>query len=312
MYEKKKTKTSFRDIALQLLIIVLFILVLLWLFPTKKNINKYFDNNKNNNSQQTKQKNTNVNNDKNNNLNTNDNNFNVDSNSKSYEYVKEMAGTYGEYGTWSNWSTNYVAASNTIDVQTDVRRVQTGTTSYQVKVGTSVNNEVIGNIKDNKVFSGYNYNFIREIKTNEPLSSNEKYLYVLRQYEKNYDCSSGKKYTLKSNYKVVNPTYPLVDMPTEKEIQLSQECPNYKLYFASYIYGLYEIVPIYTTSSKDVYGNVEKAVMETKTNAVYNDVIYYRYRTREYIEGSKDIKWSTSKSDQTLLNQGYKLTGNTK
>lgn len=317
MYEGKKTKIPFRDIALQLLIVVLFILVLLWLFPTKKNVNNYVDkNNVNNNNQQTDHNNSNINTNDKKNTNENDNSNN---NSKSYEYVKETTGTYGEYGAWSEWSTNYVAASNTIDVQTDVRSVQIGTTNYQVNVGTTVSNEVVGNIKSNKVLSGYKYNFIREIKTHEILLSNDKYLYVLRQYEKNFDCSNDKKYTLKSNYIVVDPIYPLNGIPSEKDIEnfeneqkLPQLCQNHKLYLATYTYGIYEIEPVYTTSTKDVYGEVKKPVIETKTNPTYSSVTYYRYRTRTYNEGSKDIKWSNNQNDQSLLNQGYKLTGNTK
>ena len=36
---------------------------------------------------------------------------------------------------------------------------------------------------------------------------------------------------------------------------------------------------------------------------------YYRYATRTCTGGNTDYKWSDSKNDQSLLNQGYKLTG---
>ena len=42
------------------------------------------------------------------------------------------------------------------------------------------------------------------------------------------------------------------------------------------------------------------------------DVTYYRYATREYINGIIDYKWSTSNNDKSLLNNGYKLTGRTR
>ena len=45
---------------------------------------------------------------------------------------------------------------------------------------------------------------------------------------------------------------------------------------------------------------------------LYQDVTYYRTQTREFISGTRDIKWSTSKNDTTLINQGYVLTGNKK
>ena len=38
-------------------------------------------------------------------------------------------------------------------------------------------------------------------------------------------------------------------------------------------------------------------------------VTYYRYATRKCTGGSSSIKWSTSKNDSILLNEGYKATG---
>ncbi len=43
-----------------------------------------------------------------------------------------------------------------------------------------------------------------------------------------------------------------------------------------------------------------------------NDVTYYRYRTRKYLNGTTDYKWSSSNNDNNLLNDGYKLTGVTR
>ena len=40
-------------------------------------------------------------------------------------------------------------------------------------------------------------------------------------------------------------------------------------------------------------------------------ITYYRYATRTCTGGSTDIKWST-KDDQSLLNDGYKMTGKTR
>ena len=47
------------------------------------------------------------------------------------------------------------------------------------------------------------------------------------------------------------------------------------------------------------------------TKKVMKDVkiTYYRYATRTCTGGSTDIKWST-KNDQSLLSDGYKMTGN--
>ena len=50
--------------------------------------------------------------------------------------------------------------------------------------------------------------------------------------------------------------------------------------------------------------------IETVTGT--RNVTYYRYRTRSYVGGTIDYKWSTSKNDTSLINAGYKLTGKTR
>lgn len=55
-----------------------------------------------------------------------------------------------------------------------------------------------------------------------------------------------------------------------------------------------------------------KEVKVTRTVTEDRNVTYYRYRIREYIGGSTDYKWSTSKNDKSLLNAGYVLTGRTR
>lgn len=48
MYNERNEEFSIRDIILQLLFVVLFVFILLWLFPTKSDINKLANNNNNN------------------------------------------------------------------------------------------------------------------------------------------------------------------------------------------------------------------------------------------------------------------------
>ena len=45
---------------------------------------------------------------------------------------------------------------------------------------------------------------------------------------------------------------------------------------------------------------------------VYENITYYRYRTRTYISGNRLVKWSNSQNDASLLTDGYSLTGNRK
>lgn len=56
------------------------------------------------------------------------------------------------------------------------------------------------------------------------------------------------------------------------------------------------------------YKNVSSVIQVNDTK----DVTYYRYRTRDYVGGTIDYKWSTSNNDKSLLNSGYKLTGKTR
>ena len=65
----------------------------------------------------------------------------------------------------------------------------------------------------------------------------------------------------------------------------------------------------YSCSNKDYTLNGDKC---TKTVDVYTKYTYYRYQEKKFISGTRDIKWSTSKTDSTLLKQGYVLTGNKK
>ena len=47
-----------------------------------------------------------------------------------------------------------------------------------------------------------------------------------------------------------------------------------------------------------------------ETFNIYATKTYYSYQTREYISGERKVVWSRSQSDQTLIKDGYSLTGN--
>lgn len=63
-----------------------------------------------------------------------------------------------------------------------------------------------------------------------------------------------------------------------------------------------------TNDDKGCYKEVTETVQET----AQKEVTYYRYRTRQYINGITDYKWSKSIEDKKLLDSGYKLTGKTR
>lgn len=63
-----------------------------------------------------------------------------------------------------------------------------------------------------------------------------------------------------------------------------------------------------TSDGTKCYKEVASVIKVTGTR----DVTYYRYRVREYVGGTVDYKWSTSKEDKSLLEAGYTLTGRTR
>ena len=42
MYEERKNSMSFKDVILQLMLVVLFVLIMIWLFPTKNYLKDNF------------------------------------------------------------------------------------------------------------------------------------------------------------------------------------------------------------------------------------------------------------------------------
>ena len=108
--------------------------------------------------------------------------------------------------------------------------------------------------------------------------------------------------------------------PIKETIKKDPSCPQgYKLNDTKdRCYGTYnkevdkkESVS-YACNKKGYTLNGEKCV---KTVAIYKkenvveNVTYYRYKEKQYISGTVDIRWSSSDNDTSLLNKGYSLTG---
>lgn len=81
-----------------------------------------------------------------------------------------------------------------------------------------------------------------------------------------------------------------------------------KVYYKSII----KSCPTGFTLTNETNQRCYKKVTSVITMHDVRDVTYYRYATREYINGTIDYKWSTSNNDKSLLNNGYKLTGRTR
>ena len=71
----------------------------------------------------------------------------------------------------------------------------------------------------------------------------------------------------------------------------------------------YRTVPVYSTVT--VQTGTKEETTTVKVPVVIK-VTYYRSKTREFISGTTDTKWSTSQNDQSLLSKGYSLTGNSR
>ena len=154
MYEEKKKRYTLKDLSIQILVILLFVLIILWLFPTKKNMKNYVDKNGNTNDTTENGKNNGKNNNTNNNNGKNSNSGSSTEKEKMYEYRKDSNATYSEWGNYSDWSTEYVAATDLVDVQTEVRTVLNGQQSYNVQVGTETVDYVVGTVTNNKAVVG--------------------------------------------------------------------------------------------------------------------------------------------------------------
>ena len=71
----------------------------------------------------------------------------------------------------------------------------------------------------------------------------------------------------------------------------------------------YKTVPVYSTVTVQIGTKEETTTVKVP---VVTKVTYYRSKTREFISGTTDTKWSTSQNDQSLISQGYSLTGNSR
>lgn len=229
MYEEKKSSINYRDLAIQLLFIVLFVLILLWIFPTKKSMKEYVEKNGGKNSTSE-----NANNNKGNTTNNGNNNGNSNGSGNQgqtektylYEYAKTNK---GGYGAWSEWSTNVVYETDTIDVETSVRNVQTGTKTTSVLVGKTTEKYLIGYVTNKGALVGYDEEYLKTESGPSVPKDTEQY-----KYKQIATVTQNGQTTYTYN------VYKLVPKYEEK---------------VSEVYGERE-VPQYETKSEPVYGNV--------------------------------------------------------
>lgn len=225
-----------------------------------------------------------------------------------YEYKKTTDGYYTESG-WSDWSTNAVSASSTVSV-----RIKT--------------------IKENKLVG---YNVTREYDYNSPIygtkvvNTGSETILVCNNW--GYVSSGSSKasngewsyaglvtlYSVPTNTSTVKYEFVRFADETCKESCSSTTGMIYKKYVAGLTSvdlstyectsSSYQTIALSTTVSTITGYNTKV----TKKEPVYQTVEskLYSYKTRSYVAGTTDIKWSKY-NDTTLLNAGYKYTGNKK
>ena len=198
-----------------------------------------------------------------------------------YEYEKITDGKWGDFGEWSQWSKDTIT-------KTEYRNVETKEVTE--KTGTLV--DVIDAKKDVKTTyscpSGYTLNGTKCKKTTTD-TKNATASTKTTTATKNATANKKTTYSCPSGY-TLNGT-----KCSKKTTDTKTATKNEKL--------------TYSCSNKDYTLNGDKC---TKTVDVYTKYTYYRYQEKKFISGTRDIKWSTSKTDSTLLKQGYVLTGNKK
>lgn len=225
-----------------------------------------------------------------------------------YEYKKTTEGYYNETD-WSDWSKTEVSASSTtaVRIKTVTENVLKG---YNVKKAYDYNKPIYGT---------------KVVNTGtETILACDKWEYVSTGTTKEYN-GEWQYAGLVTLYSVPTNTdtekYEFVRFVDEtcKESCSSTVGMIYKKYVAgssSVDLSTYECTSSsyktinLSTTVKTVIGYETYVISKTP---VYETVStkYYSYKTRTYVEGTTDIKWS-SLNDNTLLSAGYKLTGNKK
>ena len=227
-----------------------------------------------------------------------------------FEYKKTTEGYYKE-SDWSDWSTNAVSASSTVSV-----KVKTVTekklTGYNVTREYDYNNPIYGTKQiqigttEKKVCKKYDY-----VPTGEYSVTYGDWTYVGTEYlsysPSNSDSVKYIKADESSSICVENCSSSTTTAYKKYVRSAGSKTPvtEYKC-----VEEGVETTPTYT-NIQVITGYNTKI---TKKEPVYQTVQtkYYSYKTRTYVAGTTDIKWSYLSHDTTLIAAGYKYTGNKK
>lgn len=239
-----------------------------------------------------------------------------------YEYKKTTGGT-AVWSAWSAWSKTAISKTSTREVQTEVRKENTSTTTtasvittysespntetkwftvYSVTKTVCTDYDFVYTMTGTYKATQWSYQGIKSFAAVPADTETTKYVYIAGS-EGDYDCGNciGTNY---ANYEVYTRTlYPVV----ESELV----CSNYSTTTVpvkasmTFTNGT-EVKETKSCPSGYTLNSTKTLCSKTTTTAV--NVTYYRYRTLTTVGGTTDIKWSFYK-DSKLLNGGYYMTG---
>ena len=210
-----------------------------------------------------------------------------------------------------------------VQVGTKSVQVQTGTKQEQVQVGTK-SVQVQTGTKSVQVQTGAKSVQVQTGTRTVPVYTTITIPVYKTVNSTVLDCSSNCKYVTKTTQVQTGTTTKTVQTGTRTEpVYDTRTVPVYETktepvydtrtvpVYETKTVPVYETktVPVYETKTVPVYETKTVPVYETKTVPVYETVTYYRSRTKTYISGSMDYKWSRSQNDISLIKQGYTLTG---
>jgi len=234
-----------------------------------------------------------------------------------YEYKRSTAMTLSKWGDWSNWI-RYVDADG-------ISAITCADNDYaclrQVKV--KMQREKIGT---------YQKAYVQEHKYQEKIGSYQEYWcqeYAYVKHDNTVYATTGGQWVSQGTglyttppEDTVNSYYVFQGVAWDGCDETCQTLPQFKYEKYTYTGSMVDVTtsPTYTVTCAargqrtiDVYATRTKAEVAYREEPAYADIKYYSEQFRTILtDGKTDTTWSTSESDQNLINQGFYYTGNKK
>lgn len=234
---------------------------------------------------------------------------------KEYQYKKTTEDVYSE---WTDWTTYRTSADTVIkEVDTDTKKVEDlGVKKVQIGIKEAVyetiyETKAVMEIKDYYKYKVCtNYSYTADVDTVYRIDSDWAYV------DKWYSGYNPPADTISSRWILQGVDFDqcgddCTNHPYLIYRQQTRKVTEYKVYsdITATCNNVEErSIPIYGTRIK----TTEKTVLKEEEQPIYEDYRFYRVKTRTLLsEGTTTYKWSFY-NDQTLLKQGYVMTGKTR